>query len=217
MDFLLKPVSGFKLPACGEIFVPYTLIWKNLVGENMFNRVKIYWVLPAILLLVACSSQPPQPEIDYKPDYDFAAIKTYGFAPRQTMSGPSMLTNAVEMAIEDEMDKNGIQLVPADKADVLVQFMVGSEDKRQVNTYQTQNYYRNCWRCGSQTSTEVRVTEYTEGAIIVDIIDPALNHSIWHAGIEGRVNKKKSSAERKQNVKQLMTDMFAHFPPGEVK
>jgi hypothetical protein len=182
----------------------------------MFRVVKTYFTLLSISLLVACASQPPQPEIDFSPDYDFSAIKTYGYAPRESMnSSTSMITMSVEIALESEMAKKGLELVPADKADVLVHFIVGSEDKRQVNTYQSQNYYRNCWRCGSQTTTEVRVTEYTEGAIIVDIIDPKLNHSVWHAGVEGRVNKKNSSAERKENVNELMAAMFAHFPPDK--
>jgi hypothetical protein len=182
----------------------------------MFRVVKTYFTLLSISLLAACASPPPQPDIDFNPDYDFSAIKTYAYAPRATMtSSTSMMTMSVEIALENEMASKGMVLVPADEADVLVQFIVGSEDKRQVNTYQTQNYYRNCWRCGSQTTTEVRVTEYTEGAIIVDIIDPELNHSVWHAGVEGRVNKKNSSAERKENVKELMAVMFAHFPPGK--
>jgi hypothetical protein len=184
--------------------------------RKMFRVVKMYFTLLLISLLAACSSQPPQPDIDFSPDYDFSAIKTYAYAPRATMtSATSMISMSVEIALENEMASKGLELVPADKADVLVQFIVGSEDKRQVNTYQTQNYYRNCWRCGSQTTTEVRVTEYTEGAIIVDIIDPELNHSVWHAGVEGRVNKKNSPAERKENVKELMAAMFAHFPPGQ--
>lgn len=181
----------------------------------MFAVVKTCFVLLSISLLAACSSQPPQPEIDFDPDYDFAAIKTYGYAPRQTMSGSSIMSNRVEIAIENEMAGNGIVLVPAEQADVLVQFFVASQDKREVSTYQSQSYYRRCWRCGSQSTTEVRVTEHTEGAIIVDIIDPKLNHSVWHGGVEGRVNKKNSTAERKENIDHLMADMFSHFPPGE--
>jgi hypothetical protein len=184
--------------------------------RKMFRVVKTYFALLSISLLAACASQPPQPDIDFKPDYDFSAIKTYAYAPRATItSATSMMTMSVEIALEHEMASKGMLLVPADEADVLVQFIVGSEDKRQVNTYQSQNYYRNCWRCRSQTTTEVRVTEYTEGAIIVDIIDPELNHSVWHAGVEGRVNKRNNSAERKENVKELMAAMFANFPPGK--
>lgn len=173
-------------------------------------------IIVTLCLLAACSSQPPVPEIDYKPGYDFAAIKTYGFAPRETMTGSSIASNRVELAIEAVMDKNGIELVPAEQADVLVRFFVGSHTKRQVNTYQNQNHraYR-CWRCGPATTTEVRVTERTEGAIIVDIIDPALNYSIWHGGVQGRVNTRASQAERKQNINMLMDDMFSHFPPSE--
>ncbi|MEH6911329.1 MAG: DUF4136 domain-containing protein [Oceanicoccus sp.] len=168
-------------------------------------------------LLTACATELPKPVIDYKPDYDFYGIKTYAFAPGQSVGMSSLVGSRVEDAIVDELSLKGIQLVEPDKANILIRLMVVTENKQDIRTYD--RHYGggaySCWRCGGypNRTTEVQVRNYTEGTLVIDMVDTTLNRAVWHAISRGKVGKHKSPEERNENVKAVVASMLVDFPP----
>lgn len=174
-------------------------------------------VLCLALGLMACASAPPKPVFDYNPDYDFYTIKTYAFAPGESVGLTGLVGSRVEQAIVDEMERLNIKLVDAKEADTLVRFMVITQNKQDVRTYSSHyggGGYR-CWRCSgySNRTTEVQVINYTEGTLVIDMIDPQSKRGVWHAISRGKVSKSKSPEEREQRVSEVVGSMFAEFPP----
>jgi DNA gyrase/topoisomerase IV subunit A len=182
-----------------------------------FSLIKPIALLCLVFGIIACASKPPKPVFDYNPDYDFSLIKTYAFSPGESIGSNALVGGRVEQAIVDEMERMGIKLVEPKDADTLVRFMVITQSKQDVRSY-TSNYrggaYR-CWRCSdfANRTTEVQVINYTEGTLVIDMIDPKSNHDVWHAISRGKVSKSKTPEEREEKVRQVVGNMFAGFPP----
>ena len=189
------------------------------MGSFALTRIRSLMIVVLALGLAACASEPPRPVLDYNPDYDFYQIKTYAFAPGKSIGADSLVGNRVEMAIEEEMAAKGVKLVEPDKADVLVRFMLMTQDKQDIRTYD--RYYGGgayrCYRCGYgsgyRTATEVQVKNYTEGTLVIDLADQKMDRVIWHAISKRKVVRDRTPEERDALVKEVVGGMFAEFPP----
>ncbi len=188
-------------------------------------------ILATILLgvLAACSSAPPEPTVDYKQDYDFSAVKTLAFLPQSGgTSGDStkifisdMQRERVNDALKQAVEKKGITVIDdTKKADLLITWHLVAQEKTDVRTYNTGMSYGggyghynrrahySCWNCGG---TEVRVKQYTQGTFIVDVVDPALNQSVWRSIIE--TNLKGELLQEQQPYNEAADRIMARFPP----
>jgi hypothetical protein len=202
--------------------------------RNLFATRAMRLVLTfTAALLTACASAPKAPDVDYKHDYEFSRIKTFSY---MTDSGGAsgnssraflsdMEINRINSALIDAMELKGYKWVDdAFQADVLVNWHLFAQDKQKVSTYNTgpsygagygggyRGYNRasmyNCWNCGG---TEVRVSNYTEGTFIVDIIDPKINQSVWRAVIQSKLKKQPNTDQQATNA--AAQRIMAAFPP----
>ena len=184
----------------------------------------------AVTFISACASSPPKPAVDYKSDYNFAAVhKVAFFHESGEVSGNNpiplsdMARDRIDSALETALQTKGFVWVDdASQADLLVSWHLVTQDKTDVRTYQTPSmgvgygryggYNRysmyNCWGCGSQT--EVSVQNYTEGTFIVDMIDPKLKKSVWRSVIQSKLKAKELDQAQANAV---AASMFASFPP----
>ncbi len=159
------------------------------------------------LLLVACASKPPLPDIDYKSGYDFTAVKKIGFyrnSGQVSGDNPMQLSDVqrdrLDEALGTALEARGVEIVddPAD-ADLLLSWHLVTQNKTDVRTYETPAYgmsygagyghynrysMYNCWNC---TNTEVRVSNYTAGTFIIDLIDPDLQKSVWRSVTQSKL------------------------------
>jgi hypothetical protein len=201
--------------------------------RNQFATLsmKLGLILSAIFI-AACASSPPTPDIDYKHDYDFSRIKTFSYLSNSgEASGNSarallsdMEINRINDAISDTMELKGYKFVKdAFQADVLVTWHLIAQDKTDVRTYNTgpsyggayggyrgynRSAFYNCWNCNN---TQVRVTNYTMGTFIVDVVDPTLNQSVWRAVIQSKLKAKVNQDQQAYNA--AAGRIFASFPP----
>ena len=182
-----------------------------------------------LLAVAACATKPPEPVVDFAPDYDFGQSKTIGFyalSGEVTGNNPTELTDfqrdRIDAALKAALEAKGFTFVDrtAD-ADLLLSWHLNLMDKTDVKTYNSPSYgatvgYRrynryamyNCYNCMNQT--DVRVSEYTQGTFIIDIIDPDENASIWRS-----VNQSKLKEEPIRDQATLDSAAFrvlAAFP-----
>jgi hypothetical protein len=200
---------------------------RNLFATRAIKLCLVY----TTALLIACASTPKAPDVDYKHDYEFSRIKTFSYMTDSgSASGNSsraflsdMEINRINSALIDAMEIKGYKWVDdAFKADVLLNWHLFAQDKQKVSTYNSGPSYGggygryggynrsamyNCWNCG----TEVRVSNYTQGTFIVDIIDPTLNQSIWRAVIQSKLKKEPTTDQQATNA--AAQRIMAAFPP----
>lgn len=193
--------------------------------------VRALTLLAVSAMLVACASGPPKPVVDYKPDYNFMAVKKIAFyRDSGQVSGDNPLRlsdiqrDRIDEALSFALGNRGFQMVDnAADADLLLSWHLLTQDKTDVRTWETPAYgayggfggYNrysayNCWSC-APTRTEVTVQNYTQGTFIVDMIDPQLRKSVWRSVIQSRLKGEPSQDQGKYNA--AATAIFASFPP----
>jgi len=185
--------------------------------------------LSTLALIAACATTPPTPVVDFKPGYDFGAVRKIAFYDQSglvTGSHPlpisDMERERIDSALEQALRARGFEILErkdAAQAQLLISWTLITDDKTEVRTYGTPgigvgygryNRYSmyNCWGCAQ---TEVSVRNYTEGTFIVDMIDPKLQRSVWRGSIQSRLKDELQNDQNKYNA--AADNIFASFPP----
>ena len=161
-----------------------------------------------LLAVAACATKPPEPVVDFAPDYDFGQPKTIGFyalSGEVTGNNPTELTDfqrdRIDAALKAALEAKGFTFVDrtAD-ADLLLSWHLNLMDKTDVKTHNSPSYgatvgysrynryaMYNCYNCMNQT--DVRVSQYTQGTFIIDMIDPDENASIWRSVTQSKLKE----------------------------
>jgi hypothetical protein len=170
------------------------------------HPINRFFLLACLTALAACSSSPPKPTVDYKPDFDFSQVRTIGFyhhSGQVTGDNPLRLSdmqrNRADEALANALRAKGYEIAAnGAPADLYLSWHLVTQEKTDVRTYSTPSYgyagygpynryaMYNCWGC-MHGGTDVVVRDYTEGTFIVDMIDPTLKQSIWRSVIVSRL------------------------------
>jgi len=175
----------------------------------------------ATLWLAGCASGPTI-QSDYDPTADFSQYRTYGFLSPMGIETPnySSIYGAIfRDAIAREMESRGYVL-SADP-DLLLNVSAQLQDKTRVMTtsdpYIGRHYYGyrrglyDPW-AGYGYGPTTQVSSYAEGTVNVDMVDRRLKRMVWEGVAVGRIDKKKSNEDRKQNIYTGIREMFAGYP-----
>lgn len=168
--------------------------------------------------------------VDFSSDHDFAADSKIGFYARSgivDVDDPTQLTDfqkkRIDQALAQALTYKGLEVVErAEEADLLISWHLNTVEKQNIRTYNTtrprvmvgfSNYNRyatyTCFACA--TEQDVRVTEYTQGTFIVDMIDPEQQQSVWRSVTQSKI---KGDALRDQAaIDAAAAVILEAFPP----
>jgi hypothetical protein len=90
------------------------------------------------------------------------------------------------------------------KADFQVAFLVALRDRVDISSW-GYGYRGHGWG-----GSDLTVRSYTEGTLLIDIIDPAKNELIWRGTAVGAVDEGSGSAER---ATEVVNSILERFPP----
>jgi len=176
--------------------------------------MRIYpMAIAAAMLLVGCASSYDI-KYDYDVDSNFSAFKTYAWIPRAVSQGPTSATSAMQNntlldkrirnAVDAQMQSKGFTLTE-DNPDVLVVYHTGAQNKVDV-TSMGYGY----WGAASN----VDVYSYTEGTLIVDLVNANTKQLAWRGSATGVVDPGSSPEQMEANINNVVTRMFANYPPA---
>ena len=161
------------------------------------NNAKTAVAAFAVALLAGCASTGKL-RSDYDSAVDFGQYRTYNFyedAGPETTEYQGLFSQYMVTAISKEMENRGY--VKSDDPDLLVNFNAILEDKTTVSTTPAPTYgmggyygYRrgfyDPW-IGYGYATETHVSQYTEGTLNIDLVDPRQKKLVWEGVGIGRV------------------------------
>ena len=199
--------------------------------EIVLKPIRFVLITLVVLTLSACATKPPEPAVDFAPDYNFSELKTVGFyamSGEVTGNNPTELTDfqrdRIDAALKSALEAKGFVFVErtAD-ADLLLTWHLNLMEKTDVKTYNNPSYgmsagysrynryaMYNCYNCMNQT--DVRVTEYTQGTFIIDMIDPEENASVWRSVTQSKL--KDETIRDQAALDSAAMRVLAGFPPG---
>jgi hypothetical protein len=171
----------------------------------------------AALALGACSTVTVT--TDYDHSAPFGKYKTYSLAPAkqgQTLSPVSEA--ALRDALRTELAARGISEATSGKADLAVVRHVFLQDKVSVQQYSDWGYgYHGAWPYGygyygmwaGAPRTYVDVNQYTEGTMILDVVDTHTNKLVFRGTGTAVVGGPESNAEK---IREAVKKMVAALP-----
>lgn len=154
---------------------------------------------------------------DYDSGAAFGNYQSWDFAPaNQDGDGYVSLDGSrIRKAIEREMDRENLQKVAAEEADLLVAWQIVTEERLERGGsglgfglgFGSGNF-------GWGLSTQPPVEKVKEGKLVVELVDSASRQVVWRSASRRYLNEGQSSSYRQEMIDEIVTDMFEEYPPG---
>ncbi len=184
------------------------------------NRTLRYFALVTFaVVLNACAGIPVS--TDYDPNWQQPATPAYAWMPHPMNKVDPMIDNdlvaaRVHRAVDEQLAAKGFSVANND-ADVnlLVTYHIGEEDKLDINTFHSSFGYYPCWHCwGPGFDSDIWVNQYTQGKLIIDLIDAKTKQLVWRGIASRRVPTFDSPQQRDQYIRESVAAIFKKFPPN---
>jgi hypothetical protein len=171
------------------------------------------------LVLAGCAASGPTIMVNTVPGADLSGFETFNFlqplgtdrdnGARTPMS--SMLADAMTR----ELTSRG--LTQSDSPDLMVDFFVTTEDRMDVRTtrnssmHSMHSVHRSHWGRSSFStwpSYQTTVRQYTQGTLLVDLIDPAANALVAEGAAQSRIRSNELTRQQAGDIiAQIMTEI----------
>ena len=185
--------------------------------------VRFLRVIPAMMiiaLLAACASST-KIQSDYDRSVDFSQYKTYGYYSPMGIENPnysSLMGQMFRDAIDVQMKQRGY--VKSSNPDVLFNVSARLEDKTRVTTTSDPMMYGggyygyrggmyDPWG-GYGYGTSTHVSQYTQGTVNIDMVDPRMKRMLWEGIAIGRVQEKDKNL--REDIMTGVAEMFEGYP-----
>jgi hypothetical protein len=173
-----------------------------------------------VLMLGGCTTL--RISTDYDPAADFSALRTYGWLPAPVIETGdpeitynSLLESRVQEPVNEILKARGFRL-STESPDFFIAYHV-TVDKKESVTYINDLYgYSRGWRYSSGyvfPRTELMVTRYEQGTLILDIVRASNKQLIWRGVATDDIYAEDTPAEKEEMIRNAVTEMLAQFPP----
>jgi hypothetical protein len=168
-------------------------------------------ILPVLLAVLGCGSS-----IDISHDFDQAA-NFDGYRTFQWMTpdhqANSLMGGRIEDAVTSQLEAKGLQSV-SDNPDLLATYHAGKEGKVEVDSYgysYAPGYRRGAYRGGYGGGIDTY--NYTQGTLIIDIIDAAKQELVWRGTATGVMDENPDPNKIEKKVNEVVAKILKDYPP----
>jgi hypothetical protein len=178
-------------------------------------RIPIRACLIAAALLAGCATPPPQPQSMRDPTANFAAFRTFGWAPAPAVTGGDaplqLLDKNIRAAIAAEMQRKGYT-ESQDNPDLRISYETAKADKVETNPVRigvgVGGWGGNVGGSVGVSSPSVR--NFTEGTLVIHAIETAKNAEVWQGSISGKLTK---GSVEPAAIQHVVSTAMRDFPP----
>ena len=175
--------------------------------------MKLLNILSALLLILvtaACSTIPKGVMIDYDQDADFENYQTFYWSDEilqnkieQPLFYNSLVKKRIKEAVESELTGRGYVL-NENNPDLVINAHMLVEEKTE---YQSAPFYGYSY----YGRDNVRVTNYKEGTLVIDLIDRNQKQLIWQGSFQGGFTDAKTPEEKSRAIRDAVSLIFAEY------
>jgi len=161
----------------------------------------------ALLTLSACS---PNPRVETQPASDLGDRLTYSWAPDIQLN-PRLgsrdrlrrLDKTIRSSVDEELARRGYQQIASGSTDMIVTYRVLLEDK-DARTLRDYADYRGL---GGQSGAGKVLGGYTEGTLVIEILDGFSRQPIWQSSATAIPDPKAQGERLPAVVRQIMAPL----------
>jgi hypothetical protein len=175
------------------------------------------FTLSVLLIFTYACSGVQKAGVVYHDSFDFAKVNNFGLYDRNStfseiQSLSDMRRNAIEIAIEHSMAKKKFSYENPDKAELIVTYHVFNGKRDEYYQYNKEVHF--CTHClrASTWKTEQKYSQLKQGSLILDLVDPIQNRSIWRSVYPLDLKVKENSADTNEKIKKAISAMLAEYP-----
>ena len=174
-------------------------------------------LIPVLLLIAAGCGSSVSVTTDYDKEADFGRLKSFNWLDvpntavgdaKAAAARNSLLDKRVKSMVNAELEKKGYEMNEMNPDFVLI-YHVGIDDKVNVTDW-GYGYPSPYWG-----GRNVSVYQYTQGTLIVDVIDPAAKQLIWRGEAQGTIDENATPEDREYRLNNAIVKLLADFPPGK--
>ena len=166
----------------------------------------------SVLLIIGCSSISTTS--DYDPSADFASYNTFsiydGAIEGSELESAPLVKKRVLEAIANEMQKKGFAKDNSGSGDLIVYTQAGTAEKMNVNDY---GYGYGSWWGPYPYGRNIDVSYYTQGSLIIDLVDNAKDELIWRGIGTAVVQDRGTPEERQKFIDEAVAKILSQYPP----
>lgn len=170
----------------------------------------------AAVMFTACAAPTPTIRSQTDPGANFGAYRTFGYfdeIPGQQAPYASFVDQHIKSAITREMEARGYRK-EAD-GQLLINFHRESKDKVKVTQSAVPTgyygYRRGFYNWGAGTAVTTDVQNYSEGTLIIDVVDGGAKKLLWQSVAVARITKDAQN-NPEATIDGAVKQMFAEFP-----
>lgn len=183
--------------------------------------LKLTAALIASAALVGCATGPKIHTVQ-APGVDLSTYQTFAFVdPLGTDRAgyASLISQQLKFSSSRELELRGMTFVDdVTEADLLINFYADLDERIRTRTVQDPFYgpgfydYRYGYYSPWPTySTRTEVESYSEGTLIIDLIDAASNEMVWE-GVARNTVTSKTRREAAKHIDAAVARLFSNFP-----
>lgn len=197
----------------------------KIVKAKNSNTIFSYFSCALVALLLSGCGPSIKTQSDFDPEMDYKSYQKFVWVSENPMvlamaAPPTMspfLEERVMAAISGSLMAKGYsETDDPENADFAVGFTIGTEDKVRVTSYPSTygGYYGRRGYYYGGGGSDVRVSNYTEGTLAIDIFDVSTRQPAWHGWGSGTVGKPiKDDAKRAAKYREVTDLILEGFPP----
>jgi hypothetical protein len=186
----------------------------------MRTRMRRLTLDMGLILAAGCAGQ--QITTDYSPATSFSQFKTFALVSSpDTTAAQQLLDQRVRNAVQAQLTTKGLTLADRQNADLYVGYGMVDKTHRQVYTYNDGwgwgggwgwRYYR--WGVAWPMTVQRRVDTYTDGTVVVNLVDAKTKKVVWEGEVPDVVNLPVDNPVRAtKEVDAAVTKLFTKYPP----
>ena len=159
-------------------------------------------VLAVIVGLSSASAAAQSVESDYDRSYDFSKLRTFDFAPQTRGPNDPLAINPlnerrVRAALDSQLVAQGFTRdSTSGKPDFMVVFHAATRNRLNVTDW---SYGPGRWG-----GRRIDVNKYTEGTLVVDVVNGAKKELVWRGTATGTVQPKDADKKIRNAVAKMM-------------
>jgi hypothetical protein len=176
---------------------------------------KLLIIVSALTLMLTGCASGPTITVNSAPGTDLSNIQTFNFmqplGSDRDNGARTPLSRMLMNSMSREMTSRGLK--QSDSPDMLIDFFVTTEARMDVRTtgsshhMHRSNWHRSC--CATWPAYRTTVRQYTQGTLLIDLIDPSANALLAEGAAAERLSSNDITQKQMDDVVgQIMADMM---------